>query len=173
MLETRRLLLRQFNSKDWVDVLAYGSQKEVASNANFTPLATKRDAFAFVQYLRQIGIYALEDKQTAKVIGNIGAFPIIKPDGTVDRSGLEVGYALNQDFWGQGYMTEALIELCAFEQLQGILFLRARVFQENESSKKVLLKAGFRQRGQREIFNVCEMDQKKVELLFETRLTQD
>lgn len=172
MMETRRLILRQFQKKDWQDVLEYGSQEQVAKRANFTPLRTKRDAFSFERVLFRDGVLALEEKSSAKVIGNIGAFEIIKADGLVEKNGREVGYALNQDFWGQGFMTEALAALCNLERSKKTSFLQARVYADNLASQKVLQKNGFKFQGDREVFDVFQSNKKILELFYVKMLVQ-
>jgi len=62
MVETDGLLLRQFQDEDWLDVLEYGSQIQVAKAANFTALRTKKDAISFQNILRRDGVWAIEEK---------------------------------------------------------------------------------------------------------------
>ena len=47
MLETRRLLLRNFDPLDAADVLEYTSQKQVAKDAGFMPCETLMQALFF------------------------------------------------------------------------------------------------------------------------------
>lgn len=166
MVETDGLLLRQFQDEDWLDVLEYGSQTQVAKAANFTALRTKKDAISFQNILRRDGIWAIEEKVNNKVIGNIGSFKIIKPNGLLEKSGYEVGYALNQNFWGRGLMTKVLRKFCDLEKKRGTLFLQARVYSDNLASCKVLQNNGFKLQSQREVFDVFLPNKKISELYY-------
>lgn len=171
MMETDRLKLRPFTSNDAMAVLAYGSQTTVARAANFTSLRTLRDARSFLAALQRLGMLAIVEKETDKLVGNIGAFPFLSPTGTPVKAGLEVGYALNQDFWGRGYMTEALRALCQELAVQNVQFVRARVYANNQASIRVLEKAGFHRQKERQILDVFKPDQQVLELLYVKMLT--
>ena len=56
----------------------------------------------------------------------------------------ELGYWLGRDYWGQGFMTEAVRRICreAFA-VWDILRIQAEVFAPNAGSRRVLEKAGF------------------------------
>ena len=63
----------------------------------------------------------------------------------VPRSGVtEVGYGLNPDYEGQGYMTEALRAFLDFGRSLGIRTVRADTRKDNLRSQRVLRKCGFR-----------------------------
>lgn len=171
MMETSRLKLRPFTSDDVADVLEYGSQTTVAKFANFTCLRTLRDARSFMTAMQGLEMLAIVEKETDKVVGNIGAFPFLSPTGDPISTGLELGYALNQNFWGQGYMTEALNLVCQELAMSGMLFIRARVYANNRASIRVLEKNGFHLQKQREILDVFKPDQQVLELLYVKMLT--
>ncbi len=172
MLETNRLLLRHFRPTDWPDVLEYGSQLAVAKGANFTPLKNKKAACSFEKILQRDGVFALQEKDTSKVIGNLGSFQIVRPDGVIESRGFEIGYALNFNFWGHGLMTEALTALCEYEKKRGTNFLLARVYADNEASKNVLVKTGFKLQEERQVVDVLAAGQKVSELIYKKTLCQ-
>ncbi|TKI91645.1 GNAT family N-acetyltransferase, partial [Bacillus wiedmannii] len=60
----------------------------------------------------------------------------------------EIGYELDDTYWGQGYATEALqaILTYGFETLQ-LIRIAAVVYVENKASQKLLSKAGFQEEG--------------------------
>jgi len=66
----------------------------------------------------------------------------------LDNNRAEVGYALAQERWGQGYMNEALRGLLkyAFESLK-LRRLEADVDPRNEASIRTLERLGFRREG--------------------------
>lgn len=79
-----------------------------------------------------------------KVIGSIGAFR----QGNIHRRTAELGYYIGADYWGNGIMTEAVKQLCAyiFENTD-IIRIFAEPFAYNKGSCRVLEKAGFRFEG--------------------------
>ena len=75
-----------------------------------------------------------------RVIGSIGAFR----QGNIHRRTAELGYYLGEDYWGRGYMTDAVRQLCGyiFENTD-IVRIFAEPFSHNIASCRVLEKAGF------------------------------
>lgn len=137
-LETKRLYLRPFVPDDVEDLFEYTNQIKVARDAGFSRCETLPQAMLFGAMLQRAGILMLEIKETQKVIGNIGLYHIPRKDKTY-----ELGYALNEDYWHKGYMSEALQAVITYAKAQGLKRLEARVARHNQASSKVLLKNGF------------------------------
>ena len=80
--------------------------------------------------------------QPGTIVGDL-CFKGLGPDGTV-----EIGYGLREGFCGRGYMTEAVRRLSEWALSQdGVTRVEAETAPENTASRKVLLKAGFRENG--------------------------
>lgn len=65
--------------------------------------------------------------------------------GTVDRNGeIEIGYGLFEEYFGNGYMTEAVNALIRwlFENYSNFKFVKAQVSKDNIKSQNVLLRCG-------------------------------
>ncbi len=78
----------------------------------------------------------LNDSET--VVGNL-SFKGLEADGI-----LEIGYGMNEDFEGQGYMTEAVRAVVSWAMKQdGVKSIEAEIENSNIASKKVLEKSGF------------------------------
>jgi len=78
---------------------------------------------------------------------NIGA-GLIGLKGVPDRIGsVEIGYGISPLFRGNGYMTEAVEALTdwAFSHRECLRITASRVLNDNLPSRRVLLKAGFRE----------------------------
>lgn len=60
-----------------------------------------------------------------------------------DSGGVEVGYWVGRDFWGQGICTEALRKLLNSQQFLPVTDIFAKVMTENIGSQRVLEKCGF------------------------------
>lgn len=89
-----------------------------------------------------------QDPETNFVITNdeemIGAIGII-PQEDVNRFSAEVGYWIGEPHWGKGTATSALIAFTEFAFNKfNLNKIFANVFEGNDASEKVLLKAGYR-----------------------------
>ena len=83
------------------------------------------------------------EKGTGQLIGTCG-FHLINNH----HKRAEIGYELDDTYWGQGYASEALQAILAygFETLQ-LIRIAAVVYVENKASQKLLSKAGFQEEG--------------------------
>ena len=145
-LTTERLVLRGFESSDAVDVYAYAHNPHVGPRAGWRPCATVEECRAMVAHLmRQGEVWAIVSKQTGRVIGSVG----LHMDARRNVEGArELGYALREDAWGNGYATEAceaalryaFTELCL--RLVSVCHL-----PDNQRSRRVIKKLGFQYEG--------------------------
>ena len=66
----------------------------------------------------------------------------------LDNGRAEIGYALARDFWGQGYMSEALQALLEYSfELLRLRRLEADVDPRNDASIRTLERLGFKREG--------------------------
>ncbi|EHJ53362.1 GNAT family N-acetyltransferase [Streptococcus macacae] len=139
--ETQHLFMRPFAFKDHEDF--YAISGDVHNLEFIFPLqaTSKESDFLFVHYFMKnpLGIWALEEKNSHKMIGAIRLENIDQ-----DRCSAEVGYFINRTYCGQGLATEALQNLVylAFEEL-GLKRLTIIVHKKNAASARVAEKAGF------------------------------
>lgn len=79
-------------------------------------------------------------KSENKSIGSIGF------KGTAnERHEVEIGYGINEEYNNQGYATEAMKALIEWAFTQKVYYIQAQIEPDNEPSKKVLQKCGFKQ----------------------------
>ena len=124
MIETERLILRNFKKTDIDDYFECVSQADVLSRmGSATPYSSKEKALERLVYeSKQPLRFAIVLKENKKVIGNI-SLNTPKPerytDIDIDENTKELGYFLSHDYWGKGIMPEAGIALLkyAFNQL--------------------------------------------------------
>ena len=58
---------------------------------------------------------------------------------------VEMGYDLHKEFWGNGYMQEALIEIMTFaEKIMSINEIEAHIYLDNEKSIRLIEKLNFK-----------------------------
>ncbi len=144
--ETPRLTIRTYTLEDVEDCFDIYSRKEVAEwlHAEPTPnldvqreylsnrIATYQD-----KYNSELGFYAMELKETGKVIGSI----MLKH--LPDDEKVEIGWHLNPDYWGKGYVTEAAEALLEYGfEKRGLDTVYAITLQDNTRSQAVCKRIG-------------------------------
>ncbi len=145
-LETKRLLLRQFNA---YDLDAYTAR--IFGDAEVLRYLPKRDAPAreraertmnfFNEHWTQYsyGPWAVVEKASGELIGHCGLRFIPEVQET------EVLYALGQDFWNKGYATEAARASVDFGfHRVGLERIIALAVPENIASRKVMEHCGLK-----------------------------
>ena len=78
----------------------------------------------------------------------MGSIGMITDSSRQYGSARSLGYALGVDYWGQGYMTEAVREAVRFGFGQmGLDIISATCYPDNPASRRVLEKCGFQYEG--------------------------
>lgn len=143
-LETQRLILRPVTLADTEDMFAYASDEKTTKYVFLLHKTIEETRANIASYFmaEPLGKYGIELKETGQLIGTI--------DLRIDpqKRSAELGYVLNQAFWGKGYAAEAGKELLrlGFEELKLI-----RIFGfhdvKNENSGRVMEKLGMQLEG--------------------------
>ena len=109
--ETDRLIIRNFENKDYKDLYEYASDPEVIKFLHFKRYETYEDAKMRIKYLKEkykenecYGDYAIELKEENKVIGSINIVLDTQKAGGI----VALGWVLNKKYQGFGYMTECV-----------------------------------------------------------------
>ncbi|WP_108651369.1 GNAT family N-acetyltransferase [Dongshaea marina] len=111
IIETERLILRSFHNSDLQRYAQICAKPEFMRFMGEGEPLTREQAWHNIAYtlghweLRDHGVWALEEKESHQLIGRVG---IINPEGW---PGPEVCWALDPDYWGKGYATEAAREV--------------------------------------------------------------
>jgi RimJ/RimL family protein N-acetyltransferase len=89
--------------------------------------------------LRGFGLWAVEERATGFLVGRVGCW---QPEGW---PGLEIGWALRREFWGQGFATEAAQTVVA-DAFNRMLQMRliSLIHPDNGPSIAVALRLGMR-----------------------------
>jgi ribosomal-protein-alanine N-acetyltransferase len=148
-LETERLSLRQIGIKDTDDVFAFTSNPKTSEWLTWDPHKTKEDSLNFIKSVlekyqkNQPAQWAIELKSEKKVIGLCGFVNFFE-----EHSKGEVAYVLSPDYWGKGFLPEALIKIIEFSFKQlGLIRIEAKCEVGNFASEKVMQKVGMIQEG--------------------------
>jgi ribosomal-protein-alanine N-acetyltransferase len=148
-LETPRLILRQFAPGDWDAVNAMLSDPVITRYMHFATWTDDQRrrwldwCIANAQRPDADAInWAITRRDTRDVIGWLG----IGTDSEATIAGKRsLGYLLNRAFWNQGYATEALRAVLAYEfDTRGAPGVRATCDTANVASARVMEKAGMR-----------------------------
>ena len=146
VLESERLLLRRFEESDAERLYELRSNPKVMQYMDSYP-EPNVNAIKFkiqemnLSYDMRLGInWAIILKDTQKMIGYFGIWKLDK-----DNCRGEVGYSLDPEFWGNGYMSEAfhLVIPFGFHEMHLHSF-EGNVNPYNENSIRILEKHGFR-----------------------------
>jgi len=143
ILQTPRIILRQFTEADAPLILALNSDPEVVKYLHEPALKTEEQAKKILleiilpQYKNNLGRWAIYTKDEMEFIGWCGLK--YRPD----RDETDLGYRLMQKDWGNGYATEAaqLTLDYAFKTLN-LSLITARAHIENTASSRILEKIG-------------------------------
>jgi RimJ/RimL family protein N-acetyltransferase len=143
ILETPRLILRQFTIADAPLILALNSNPEIVKYVHEPTLKTVEQAEKILQdiilpqYKNNLGRWAIHTKSDMNFIGWCG----LKYRPELDE--IDLGYRLMQKAWGKGFATEAAQHSLdhGFTKLH-LKLITGRAHIENIASIKVLEKIG-------------------------------
>lgn len=151
-LVTSRLILRAWRKEDLEDFYEYAKDPEVGPKAGWQAHLSREMTRKVLEYFMDLKeVMAIEDRKSARIIGSLGIGEPSSPLKEAFRTynGRELGFVLNRHYWRRGLMSEA-VEAVKKELFQTykIDFLICGHFEENEASKGLIVKAGFRYIGQ-------------------------
>lgn len=140
-LDTKRLLLRKWSIDD-IDDFHELMSSPACIVGGWKPSSCREDSLNVLKsYIETEGIFAVILKESGKAIG----FIKIYPDNNRGKYYAKmINYLLNENYWNNGYMTEAVkcMVSYAFEELN-VDLLSAFTTPQNARSKSVLEKSGF------------------------------
>ena len=146
---TDRLYLRKMTESDSKRLFEIWSDPIVTQYMNIEELSDEAQAKEMIQLINELADenkairYTIIEKQTKELIGTCGFNEIDEKNGIA-----EIGYELDQMFWGKGYAPEAIKYLVqyAFAKLK-LTEIIAKVNHENNNSIRALQKLGFTFKG--------------------------
>ena len=153
-IETDRLVLRDLNEGDKLDLVKNVNNLEVSKNLELVPYPyTEGDAEWFINKCvadvnknpRENYEFGIELKSGEEFVGCIG---LTKIDRFVESAC--IGYWLGEDHWRNGIMSEAFKKILdfAFNEL-GLRRIDISAWTENEGSNALIKKMGFVYEGKR------------------------
>jgi len=146
ILETQRLVLRQFSADDAEFILELVNEPSFIQNIGDRGVRSVSNAERYIEtgpvasYARfGFGLYCVELKESGKPIGMCG---LIKRDSLDD---VDIGYAFLPRFWSKGYAVESALAVREYgKNVIGLRRLVGITDPANEGSIRVLEKIGLR-----------------------------
>lgn len=145
-LESERLLFRKIVIGNAKDLFLIRSNDDVMRYMDVPRHYSISDSEKLIRsveesYKKETGIiWAIVEKYTNSFIGYIGFIRIFP-----EHCRAEIGYALKPEYWGKGYMYESIKRMVRFGfNNMRLHSIEANVNPDNEKSKKVLEKIGFK-----------------------------
>ena len=144
-LETERLLLRMLSLEDAARMQQIRSNKEVMKFMDshwHTNIELSEEFISenLEMYSLQKGLFwALIEKESQQFIGDFAFWQIDKK-----HCRTEIGYTLHPDYWGKGYMSEAMRKILnfGFQNLK-LHSIEANINPKNTKSRNILTNVGF------------------------------
>lgn len=148
LIETERLLLREFEFSDAEGMFELDSNPNVHTFVGKKPVTTIEESIAMIENIQQqykdfgIGRWAVILKETNEFLGWSG-IKFITNEINNHKDFYEIGYRFIEKHWGKGYATEAgkVFVDYAFNELKADA-LYAYADAGNENSRKILEKLG-------------------------------
>lgn len=149
LLETERLILRNFTKDDAHDILEFRGNPVTMQYIPRPVANSLEDVYPVIDMLTSFNAnneklnWAVVDKETNKVIGIFG---YVRFNQESYRA--EVGYTLHEDYHGTGIASEALKVVLEYGlKHMGVHAIEAVIRTENIASMKLVEKANFTKNG--------------------------
>lgn len=144
-LSTEQLLLRKLVYADKSDIFSYAKNPEVSKYVIWNAHETEFDSLEFLNIVYEAynknrpAPWGIQLKNDPRIIGTAGFVEWNK-----EKNEAEIGYALSQDHWNKGFITEAVREIIKFGfNVMKLERITSRCKPENTGSYKILEKCGF------------------------------
>ncbi|MEM6262131.1 MAG: GNAT family N-acetyltransferase [Bacteroidota bacterium] len=152
--QTARLQLRRLAPEDAPDMYRYASKEEVAHFLTWDAHVSIEDSLVTINRLNagwdtgQAYVFGVIPNGRKGLVGTIGLH-FERPWSA------EVGYAVDVPYWGNGYMTEALIGVLDFARTYFPALYRIEAHHDllNPASGRVMEKAGMTYEGIRKAYS--------------------
>ena len=146
VLKTQRLTLRSFRYEDLDDFYDYAKVEGVGELAGGKHHQNKEETLKILEmFINNKNVFAIEINN--HVYGSFGLEKYNKEDELTEFSnyyGIELGFVLAKQFWGQGIIKEACDAVIDYLfNVLNIDFILCCHFERNNQSKRVQEKCGF------------------------------
>ncbi|MEO5571920.1 MAG: GNAT family N-acetyltransferase [Bacteroidia bacterium] len=145
VLESERLVYQQISDADAPDIFELRTNEKILKYSDRLPMKNMQEAMDMVKIISDSfdnynGIaWTMKLKDTKKTVGHVTFWRIIK-----EHHRAEIGYAMFPQYWGKGYMREAINKVIdyGFSEIK-FHSIEANVNPNNQPSIKLLERRGF------------------------------
>lgn len=135
-IETERLLLRNYENDDLMDLFEYLSDPAVVKYEPYLPMTLEETRDELGKRMQSDEMVAIVLKSNRKMIGNLYL-------GQRENNTLEIGFVLNKNYWKHGFAYESCLAVIQHAFSTGVDKIIAECDPENENSWHLLEKLGF------------------------------
>ena len=145
-LRTKRLLLRQVLPTDAAAVMRIRGNEDAMRYIPRPRAKTIEDALSVIEMLtnginegKSINWAVCNIENPSEIYGIMGYVNFYPEQGKA-----EIGYMLHPDYWGKGFIPEAIVEVekFGFEQIN-LQSIEAKIDPRNDNSRKILLRNNY------------------------------
>ena len=109
ILETERLILRQWEKSDAESLYKYAKDERVGPMAGWPVHKSVEESSEIIEtVLSNMETYAVVLKETGEAVGCVGVMIAGESDKTQSSRQAEIGYWIGVPFWGKGLIPEAV-----------------------------------------------------------------
>ncbi len=146
MLKTKRLILRNFNSKDSEQLFNLAKNINVSYPCGFLPHKSVEDSKnVIINVLQKPGIYAIFLKEKNVLVGCINLKFKDSSNLAVYSNEAELGFWIGEPFWGKGFSVEACVAILEYGFLElNLKKIWASSMVSNVKSFSLQKKLGFK-----------------------------
>jgi len=143
-LVTQRLIIRPLKLSDIEAFYQYAKKPNIGPSAGWKPHESKEESFAILKMMiKDSEVWAITLKESDVLIGTIGLHVRNFENALLNQK--EIGYVLDDTYWGKGLMVEAVKKVIDYafldQELDKLLCGHAT---NNLQSKRVIEKTGFK-----------------------------
>lgn len=140
---TERLILRAITLNDADNLFRYAKKSNIGPMAGWQPHKTIEDTIKLLKLLVTEGeVWAITIKPHDVIVGTIGLHVRNFINAVEDRR--EIGYVLDDVYWGLGYTPEAVNAVLSYAFLdEGLDEIVCGHIESNTQSRRVIEKSGF------------------------------
>lgn len=176
ILETERLILRNFKESDLEDYWEYVQMENVGPRAGWPAYTDKEKARERLIYeTTQKNQFAIVLKSENKVIGSVELMECSNNRYTnlnIEEGSKEIGAVLSEKYWGKGYMPEAVKEVMRYAFIDlNVPVIYCGHAKANTNSSRLQDKCGFKIIGEVPNYRVW-VDGKMTDLI-ERKMTRE
>ena len=153
-LETDRLLLRMLTGDDIPAVFTHFSNEEVARYQDAHPTKNTDEAREIIDWGKGLvehkmgTLWGIIRREDGSFLGQLNCVFRSDNNFTMNIHRAEIGYGLTPQYWGKGYMSEAVASVIPYIFTNTkIDRIEAIIHPENTRSHNVVKRAGFQREG--------------------------